>query len=170
MPIPFSSNRAKPEIFQQDNNGNIFVKINTTIKLSCCIGEFFMPPVNCNYSEIIVKCVNTSFLEYRGAIHRFEDYRCTGVPKPTMKITKNKCQNENGVVLEMGCSTKSTFLLFYKICFDMVYKNTLFTWYIVQSPYFMRRQMAVDRPHFKRTALFTGDINRMYKDQVRIPN
>lgn len=170
MSIPFTTERVNPTIIQPDTYGNIIIKSKTFFKMTCTLGLYFLPPIRSNYSEILVKCLHGTLIEHNGVSYNFSQFVCTNMPRPKVKVTNTTCQTEHGRVIETGFFTKSSFLLVFSMCYDFHHKNTLYSWYVRQAPYFMRRQTSLMRPDFKRTSLYGVDMNSLYKDQVRTPN
>lgn len=136
--------------------------------MTCTLGLYFLPPIRSVYSEITVKCLKGSLVEYNDEVFNYTQFQCTHIPRPKLKVTNTTCQTEHGKVIETGFFTKSAFLLVFSICYDFKHKNTLYSWYVRQAPYYMRRQTTSIRPDFQRTSLFGVDVNSLYKNQVSV--
>lgn len=151
-------------------NGNLIVKPNEYIKLSCT-GSFFISPfLDRKINEISVKCIHKNYVTYRDKSYDFNKFICNDTPPPNLRMTNLSCQN-NSRVLEVGFQTKNKNIPFYRICFDLEHKNTLYVWYNLQSPYIKRRQISRFRPHYVKTRSFYPlKINMVYKLQVSKPN
>lgn len=169
MPIPITANTSTPEIVSPNMNGNLIVKRNEFIKLSCP-GSFFVSPIiSRKITEISVKCFHKNIVEYYNKTYSFNDFICNDIPRPNIRLTKLTCQNNNKV-LEVGFQTKNRNIPFYRICFDFEYKNTLYVWYNLQSPYIKRRQNSRLRPSYILTRSYRPlKINKLYKNQVSKP-
>lgn len=172
MPIPITANTSSPEIISPNVNGNLIVKHNEYIKLSCTGSFFISPIINRNINEISVKCYQKNVVIYRDKSYKFNEFVCNDTPRPNIKMTQLTCQNSgHNRVLEVGFQTKNKNIPFYRICFDTKYKNTLYVWYSLQSPYIKRRQINRLRPSFIFTKFYVPlKINRVYKQQVSKPN
>lgn len=171
MPIPITANTTRPEIISPNMNGNVIIKRNQFIKLSCP-GTFFVSPfLNRKINEITVKCKTKHYLEYFGKVYPFDKFFCNDTPHPNLKLTGLTCQNNsNNKVFEIGFRTRNRNIPFIRICFDLEYKNPLYVWYHLQSPYIKRRQISRTRPCFIRTRFYSPlNLNAVYSYQVSKP-
>lgn len=169
MPLIYTFNKTVNTLIHPDRRGKIVVSYNETFRMACVGSKFGFPT---RYSvEIIVRCLNTSYIEYKHKTVEFNKFRCTGVPKSTMRRTNHTCQIESNKVFDVGFQTKTDFLVVYKICYDLKTKNNLYSWYTVVSPIFHKRQKENNKPNFiKATLQDDYNITAVYQNQVSISN
>lgn len=172
MPIIFQGNTTRPTIIRPDGNGHFIFKHNSQIKLSCA-GSIFIAPMKFSLSEISIICVD-GFLRYRGKPYYISAFKCKDVPIASLKLSRFECNHsENNSVIEVGFQTKNTFLRSYRICFDMIYKRSFYSWYYVNSPTIKINQIQITKPKFTETRLFDGlNLTTTYfaKNQVSTKN
>lgn len=156
MPIPITTTKP-PSMIRPRSDGVMTFKHNSRIKLSCTY-EPFVRPIE-NVSEITVKCLNGSLVEYNDKVYEFDLFKCNTVPKPTLKRTNTSCQGKpENEVLEVGFETEDAFLIVYKICFDTKARNTLYSWYHVHAPYLQAYDKLYVKPALNFTTIF-GDVH-----------
>lgn len=169
MPVIFTYNKTISTVIRPDRRGKIVVSYNETFRMAC-VGSRFGHPTRYR-SEIMVRCLNTSFIQYKHKTVEFNKFRCTAVPKASMRETNLTCQTSDNKIFDVGFQTQTEFLIVYKICYDIVNKNALFSWYTIITPIFHRRQRENFKPDFMRTTLHDGfDILGVYENQVSIFN
>lgn len=168
MPIPFTANTTDPMIILPDLNGNLIITQNHHFKLACTgRGNEFMTPGPRGLNELTVKCLNGSFVEYRETIYTYLDFTCASVPKPELQLTTKTCHNHQFNVFDVGFQTQFYFLKLYRICFDMAYKNPMYTWYFANTPVYRDRQMPNGRLEYINTKTYADIIpNEAYYNQV----
>lgn len=175
QPIPFTMNKtsAFPSVIHPNEKRLLFVRYKDSFNMAC-VGSKFIAPIKLsekNISEITIHCINKTYIgyEYNGKLqtHEFDEFRCEKVPKPTMKLTNERCQNMNHRVAEVGFQTKHFFLKSYSVCFGLESKNALYSWYLVECPMYGHRQTSKMKTNFSDPVLF-DEINphKEYEEQV----
>lgn len=175
QPIPFTMNKTSsfPSVIHPNVERSLFIRYKDSFNLAC-VGSKFIAPVYVsqqNISEVTVHCKNTSYIGYESngvlKYHEFDEFRCEKVPKPTMKLTNERCQNIHHRVAEVGFQTKHFFLKLYSICFELEKKNPLYSWYLVECPLYRHRQTSKTRTNFTKPVLYDEiDPEKEYKEQV----
>lgn len=133
-----------------------------------CVGSRFGFPTR-YANEIMVRCLNTSYIEYKQKTVEFNKFRCTAIPQSSMRITNHTCQTSDNHVFDVGFQTKTEFITVYKICYDPINKNNLFSWYTVITPIYHRRQKEIRQPTFVRETLYDDfNLTAVYENQVSL--
>lgn len=170
MPIAYMNNGTRLVTMYPNKEGLLNIKQNISFKLLCAKSRFIHDDMN-QKSELEVKCVRDSQLSYNDRVYRYEDFECKSMPKSELVVTDKKCQSNNYTVAEVGFRSDEGLIVLYKICFDFMTKNALYTWYDARVPYYEISQKYKHRPSFNKSKELYGyiDVNKKYsiKQQVR---
>lgn len=167
IPLIFTFNKTVSTIIHPDRKGNVVVPYNDTFKMACVGSKFGYPTRYTN--EILVRCLNKTFIEYKQKTFDFSKCRCTGIPKSTIKETNYTCQNMVNKIFDVGFQTKKAFLPVYKICYDKTHRNNVYSWYTVITPIYNKRQKVNKKPDFVIPTLYDNyNISSVYQNQVSI--
>lgn len=166
LPIPYQ-NVPRAGILRPDVDGILHFKTNSSIQLSCTTNKFMLKKLK-GVKEITVICLNKTLFSYKGEAYSYYDFRCETIPLSKLVMTSHKCQN-NSSVAAVGFQVKYKFLILYNICFDMVNKIPLYSWFYTTSPHYSRALSYPERPTFIKSKQYYNDIDMhaMYKKQVR---
>lgn len=166
LPIPYTLSH-RPSLIVPDIFGNLFIRHNTSFKVTCTIAKFQMPSIR-NRDDILLTCIQNNFLLFNNTVHKFSDFRCISIPKARLLSSNFKCQKQNYSIVAVGFQSNSKFLISYNICFDKSTRSNIYTWYRVNTPYRNEIQSALIRPIFIKTKQMFGmlDVNTLYKTQV----
>lgn len=171
MPIPFTPYTKPPLVIMPDRNGFLNIKEGTDFKLACINHEFSWPR-RVGITEVMVKCLNETFVMYKDHIYDFKKFKCNGTPTSKLVITVRKCQgNNNTFVARIGFQARKAFLNLYRVCFDTTTKDSLYAWYQLETPKSYRYQMAnwsgVLTKKFYPTKLYDKfNVSEAYDNQV----
>lgn len=168
MPVPFVANTTTPYIVHPDQNGHYHFKHNTVLKLSC-VGTYFKSPhrLSSLISEITVKCLD-GFLRYNNRAYVLDKFKCNKTPRSRLIVTNETCYgSEENKIVKVGFHSTSGFMPVYKICFNYIKKNVLFTWMYMKSPFYKFRQVSDKYSRFIRTSNYgPTTITMSYSNQV----
>lgn len=158
-------------IIYPDRNGFLNIKHNDTFKLACIDKEFSWP-FRLGVTELMVTCLNETFVEYRRQKYPFEKFKCKNMPVSKFVVTLKKCQNKNTTfVARVGFQTRRSFLNVYRVCFDTRNKNPLYTWYQLTAPKSYRFQATnwsgvLSKQFYKTKSYGNMSVNSLYVNQV----
>lgn len=175
MPIPFSPKTKPASIIFPDRNGFLNIKNGDGFKLSC-IGNEFLWPYKMSKTELTVVCLNETFVLYRSKKYLFEQFKCKQRPSPKFVVTSKKCQGSNNTfVARVGYQTRRSFLNLYRICFDNRSKNSLYSWYQVETPKCYRYQTTnwsgvLTKKFIETNSYDNTSISTLYNKQVSTLN
>lgn len=164
QPIPFITN-STPAILHPNQYGFFTIKAKDEFKLTCADTQFVAPVAG--VSEITVKCISTSYLEFENRQYQFDRFRCKHIPRPKVVITHQRCQSDEYKVTHVGFETKSAFLILYKLCFDPEKLVSTYGWYHVYSPQYKNRQITMVKPNYPKSQNYgKWDLDMLYWNQV----
>lgn len=169
LPIPFTL-AFRPSIIVPDAYGNLFIRHNTSFKVTCTTAKFQMPSIR-HETDIKLTCIEKNFLLFNHKVYKFSDFRCITVPRSRFLLSNFKCQEKKYTLGAVGFQANTKFLMLYNICFDINTKSNIYSWFRINAPYRNELQYpSPERPVFIKTKQMFGtiDVNAEYKRQVSI--
>lgn len=165
MPIPLvTSSAGEPTVIYPDENGKFIIRHESYLNMSCA-GSKFTSPSRVVLENVVATCLK-GMLMYEGKKYDFDQFKCSRNPKPTLSVTRHICQRMTDRIIEVGFKTGFGFIVLYKVCFDTVFKSTLYTWHVVNPPLNNFRQNSVVEPTLINPYLKDDDVEEEYQKMV----
>lgn len=159
MPLAFKLDATgRASMIYPDKSGNLIIKEGNRFLLSCLSSHFRQTDFH-NNSDIFVTCVEGKRLRYKKRIFDYIHFKCQHILISSLEVTNQKCRPNNNTVIHVGFKMAFGFYPLYSVCFDMVRKNSLYTWYNVRWPFFKHHQQRKRLRLFFQNEEVYGNLN-----------
>lgn len=128
-----------------------------------CISSNFTLDILRDTTEILVSCMGGNRIRYNKNIYYYFEFECQFVPRSSMIITNRVCQPNNNTVIRIGFQTRNLFFPLYDVCYDLVNKNSLYTWFKLRIPFYDHHQ---HRPRLRFFAKDETVFKHIYIDEA----
>lgn len=159
MPLVYTtdSQRTQGTLVYPDQEERLIVEHGVHIVMSCISSNFTLGIIN-STNEIVGTCVGGNRIRYEKNIYYYFEFECQYVPRSTMIITNRVCQPNNNTLIRIGFQTRNLFFPLYDVCYDLINKNSLYTWFKLRIPYYDHYQHRPRMRFFYRDEAVFEDI------------